>query len=144
MAQADGSAPFVAFDCRRPPADETPSALATSTYARDHLARVLSTMRACENRDLFPKNSIPHEIREPMNNRPPNISIRNLVNEWSLSKTVNDLGDFGMELSAETTSLGLVPKLSFSNVKLGGATDVDYEAQRISRSRRAFTSGQGL
>ena len=79
-----------------------------------------------------------------MNNRPANISMRNLVNEWSLSKTVNDLGNFGMEFSAETVSLRLVPKLSFSNVKLGGATDVDYEAQRISRSSRVFTSGQGL
>ena len=79
-----------------------------------------------------------------MNNRPANIPMGNLVNEWGLSKTVNDLGNFGMEFSAETVSLGLVPKLSFSNVKLGGATDVNYETQRISRSSRAFTSGHGL
>jgi len=60
------------------------------------------------------------------------------------ARRLNDLGNFGMELSAETTSLRLVPKLSFGNVKLGGAPDVDYEAQRVSRSSRAFTSGQGL
>ncbi len=49
-----------------------------------------------------------------------------------------------MELSSKTPSLRLVPELRLSDVKLGGATDVDYEAQRISRSSRAFTSGQGL
>src|SRR6266498_1319656 len=49
-----------------------------------------------------------------------------------------------MELSAETTSLLLVPELHISNVRLGGATDLDIETQRSSRSSRAFTSGQGL
>jgi hypothetical protein len=34
--------------------------------------------------------------------------------------------------------------LRFSNVKFGGAADLDFVAQRSSRSSRAFTSGQGL
>jgi hypothetical protein len=51
-----------------------------------------------------------------MNNRTANISMRNLVNEWSFSKTVNDLGNFGMEFNAKTALLRLVPELSFSNV----------------------------
>ena len=79
-----------------------------------------------------------------MDNCSANISIHKLVNEWSLSQPVNDLRNLGMEFGAETVSLRLVPELSFSNIKLGGATDVDYEAQRISRPSRAFTSGQGL
>ncbi len=79
-----------------------------------------------------------------MNNRPTNILIRNLVDERSLGKSINDLRNFRMELSAETTSLRLVPELRFSYVEFGGATDLDVESQRVSRSSRAFTSGQGL
>jgi hypothetical protein len=51
-----------------------------------------------------------------MNNRTANISMRDLLNEWSFSKTVNDLGNFRMEFSAETALPSLVPELSVSNV----------------------------
>jgi hypothetical protein len=34
--------------------------------------------------------------------------------------------------------------LRLSNVEFGGATNLDNDAQRSSRSSRAFTSGHGL
>ena len=64
-----------------------------------------------------------------MHNRPAHISICGLVNEGSLSKTVDDLRNFGMEFSAEAGLLCLVPELRFSNFKFGGATDLDDEVQ---------------
>jgi hypothetical protein len=48
-----------------------------------------------------------------------------------------------MEFGAETALLRLVPELRFGNVKFSSATDLDFEAQRSSRSSRALTSGQG-
>jgi len=111
---------------------------------RDGFAGVLSSVGAGKHRHNFANYSIPDEIWETTDHCPANISIHSLVNEWSLSKSVKDLPNFGKELGAETTSLRLVPELRLSNVKLGGTTDLDIESQRSSRSRRAFTSGQGL
>ena len=108
------------------------------------LAGVLSAVCAGENRHHFAKNSIPDEIREPINNRPANISMNNLINEWRLGKSINNLRNLGMEFSAETTLLRLVPELRFSNVEFGRATYLDFVTQRSSRSRRALTSGHGL
>ena len=79
-----------------------------------------------------------------MNNRPSNISIHNLVKKRSLGKSVKDLGNFRLKFCAETTALSLVPDLHISKVKLSGTTDMDFKAQRSSRSSRFFTSCQGL
>ena len=111
---------------------------------RDSFVGILSAVRAGENSDLRAKNSIPNKVREAMDNRSPDISIYSLVNERSLGKSVKDLRNFRMELGAETTLLSFVPKLRFSHVKFRGATYLDIEAQRSSRSSRAFTSGHGL
>ena len=48
-------------------------------------------MRACDDRDLFAKDTIPDEIWEPMHNRSPNISIKDLINEWSFGESINNL-----------------------------------------------------
>jgi hypothetical protein len=111
---------------------------------RDGLAGILSAVCAGEHRHYFAKNSIPDEIREAMNNCPRNVSMRHLVNERSFSESVNDPSNFGTKLGAEAASVRLVPQLRYSNVKFCGATDLDVEGQRSSRSSRAFTSGQGL
>jgi len=118
-------------------------ALSLLPKTREGLAGVLSAVCAGEHRHHLTKNSIPNEIREATDKCPVNISIRNLVYEWGLSKSVKDLRDFGTELGAEAPSLSLVPKLRLRNVEFGGATDLDLESQR-SRSSRVFTSGQGL
>ena len=118
--------------------------IASVVKAINRLAGILPAVCAGENRHDFAKNSIPDEIRESLNSRSANISIDNLVNQWSFGKTVNYLRNFGMEFSAESTLLCLVPKLCCSNVKFGSATDLDDEVQRISWLRRALTSGQGL
>lgn len=79
-----------------------------------------------------------------MDNCPADISINDLIDLRSFHKSIKDLRDFRKELSAEAASLSLVPQLGLRNLKLGGATDLDSEAQRSSRSSRAFTSGQAL
>jgi hypothetical protein len=111
---------------------------------REGFAGVLSSVGAGKHRHHFANYSITDNIWETTDHRPANISIHGLVNEWSLSKSVKDLRNFGKELGAETNSLRLVPELRFSHIKFGGATNLDIEAQRSSRSRRAFTSDHGL
>ena len=49
-----------------------------------------------------------------------------------------------MEVGSETGALRLVPDLSLSDIEFRGTTNLDFEAQRRSRSSRLFTSGQGL
>lgn len=101
-------------------------------------------MSTGENRDLLANNAIPDEIREAMNNCSPSISIQDWINERSLSEYGEDLGNFRIELRAETRALRLVPDLRLSHVKFCGTSNLDLEAQRWSRSSRAFTSGQEL
>lgn len=96
------------------------------------------------NGHCFTKNSVPDEKREMMNKCPTNSFMNGLVNKRILGESIKDLPHFGNEFAAETSLLRLVPELRFSKVKFGSAPDLDIEAQRISRSRRAFTSGQGL
>ena len=73
-----------------------------------------------------------------------NISIQSWINERSFSEYSGDLANFRMEVGAETAALRLVPDLRLSNVEFCGPTNLDLEAQRISRSSRVFTSGQRL
>lgn len=101
-------------------------------------------MRTGENRDLLAKNAIPDEIREAMNNRSPNLSIQSWIDERIFSEYGEDLGNFRMEVGAETGALRLVPDLRLSDIEFRGTTNLDFEAQRRSRSSRDFTSGQGL
>ena len=93
---------------------------------------------------LIVQNSIPDEIRKTTNHGPSNISIDSSVNERIVSKSGNDLRDFELEFGAKTAPLSLVPQLRRRNVMLRSAPNLDIEAQRSRRSRRAFTSGQGL
>ena len=79
-----------------------------------------------------------------MNNRSPNISIQSWINERVFSEYREDLGDFRVEVGAETGALRLVPDLRLTNVEFRGTTNLDLEAQRSSRSSRVLTSGQGL
>lgn len=111
---------------------------------RNSFAGVLSSVGTGNHRHHFANNSIPDEIRKMMDNCPADISINDLVDMRILCKSIKNLRNFGKELGTEAASLSLVPKLRFGNLKLGGATDLNIEAQRISRSSRVFTSGQGL
>ena len=101
-------------------------------------------MRTSENRDLLAKNAIPDELREPMNNGSPNISIQSWINLRVFGEYSKDFGNLRMEVSAETGSLRLVPDLRLSKIEFCGTPYLDLEAQRSSRSSRVFTSGQGL
>ena len=73
---------------------------------------------------LLAKNAIPDEIREAMNNRSPNISIQSWINERIFSEYGEDLGDFRMEVGAETRALRLVPDLRLCNVEFRGTTNL--------------------
>jgi len=72
------------------------------------------------------------------------IAMYGLVNERSVGKSVDDPRNLRMEFRAEAPSLRFIPKLRLGNVQLSRATDLDFVAQRSSRSSRTFASGQGF
>lgn len=104
----------------------------------------MPSVGASQNYNCLTSDSVPDKVGKPTNQRSPNIAMSNLIEEWSFSESVDDLRNFGMELSAEIASLRLIPELRFSKIKFGGATDLNFVAQRSNRSRRPFTSGHEL
>jgi hypothetical protein len=98
---------------------------------RDDLAGVLSSVRTGENCDLLAKNAIPDEIREAMNNRSLNLSIQSWIDERSFGDYGEDLGNFRMQLGAETGALRLVPYLRLSNVEFCSTTNLDLELNAV-------------
>ena len=59
-------------------------------------------MRTSQDDDLLTDYSIPDKIREAVNDRSPDASIYNRINERGFLKNREDVRDLRLELSAET------------------------------------------
>ena len=74
-------------------------------------------MRATsQDDDLLTNYSIPDYIREAVDDRSPDISIYNRINERSFFENGEDVRDLRLELGTETGSLGFIPDFCLSNV----------------------------
>jgi hypothetical protein len=78
-----------------------------------------------------------------MNHCSPNVAMHNLINRRCRGQSIYYSRDFGTELTAQSRLLSLVPDLRLSNVQFCCATYLNFVTQRVNRSRRALTSGQG-
>jgi hypothetical protein len=98
---------------------------------------------AGENDYRLGYDTIPNQIRESANDCSAYIAMNKLINERCFGETINDARYLKTEIRAEAGLLRFVPDLRLGDVQLSGATNVDFVAQGVSRSRRALTSGHG-
>ena len=73
-------------------------------------------MGTSQDDDILANCSIPNKIREPVNDRSPDISIYNRINERRFFENGEDVRDLRLELGAETGSLGFIPDFCLSDV----------------------------
>jgi len=83
---------------------------------RPRLFRILPYVRTSQDDDLLIDYSIPDKIREAVNDRSPDISIYNRINERSFFENGENVRDLRLELGAETWSLVFIPDFCLSDV----------------------------
>lgn len=73
-------------------------------------------MGTSQDDDLLVDYSIPDKIGEAVNDRSPDISIYNRINERRFFENGEGVRDLRLELGAETGSLGFIPGFCLSDV----------------------------